>query len=1169
MFLRIALVFCGYFLSFFPVAGQYNFFHLTTENGLNSSNVRCIVQDYQDFVWIGTEDGLHRYDGNSLVAYKHNPDDSTSLSSNFVLSLYEDSKHNLWVGTLDGGLLWYDRQKDCFHRFGNKQKNSFLGNTITSIYEDAKNFLLVGTEEGYINYFSIPANAVDEVKVSQLPLPKTAVNTKWNNAITPMALDKNGNLWVSYHGNGVYKVDVNKNAIYSYLPKKIPGRIFCMKVDSQYRLWIGTWDDGLYVVSLYSNNITHFKADGTENSLLHNYVTKIEEDLDGNVWVGTDEGINIFENSGDPFENPIIVSLRNDEDDKRSLLSNPVKAIATDKDGRVWVGTYYGGVNIYDKNAPDFITIRKNKPGSLSHNNVTGILADASNKIWIGTDGGGLNYAHGVKDLMANNLVKITLRNEVFGYNEKKVKCLADDALGNLWVGTWGGGIYRVNTKTLQTNHYSKASTRLNIPSNEIVSVTCDSKNKLWVGTFGAGLFTINPANNEVTQYPFLQRDGTYGNFDNVTVVFMDNAGKIWVAREGSGLSHFDSKTNSFIPVNIPELSSSLTILSMYQDPEGIFWLGTNSTGLIRFDEQKNTAEKFSENDGIANAVIHGICIGKDNKLWFSTNKGISCFDRENKLFENYSKKQGLQDNQFNNNSCFNSDNGMLFFGGIGGLNAFDPRAIKAYSPVSKLVFTGFWVHNAPYSVNNGGLPKNIVLIDTIELDHKQNNLSIEFSAVDHNFAADRKYAFLLENFDTEWQNINRERKATFTNLPPGKYTFRIKSSDKEKRWIESEKTLHIFIHPAWWQTWFFKISFIVLVTAIAYFSIRWRFKYLENQKRTLEEIVSLRTQELKQKNDELGVMVQEITKQNEQLTKNRMEIAHMNQEIKAQNENLKGQNDKIMLQQEELESAQEKLKFTNDKLEKLVEGRTKKLKATIRQLDKTVFELDRFVYSASHDLSAPLKSILGLIGLARMENEISRLHEYHEYIESSILKLELVIQSLVAYSRNAHMVLEIQPVHPKQLVHEVIQELRYMPESSGVLFQNNVKSDLAVSTDPGRLKLVLQNLISNAIKYSDPEKKKKIVSIDAKEGDEIIQILITDNGIGIDTESIPKIFSMYYRATEKSKGSGLGLFIVKEAVHKIQGKVSVESTLNLGSTFTIELPMHIKELVSAQLGEH
>jgi ligand-binding sensor domain-containing protein/signal transduction histidine kinase len=1141
---------------------QIDFFHLTQKDGLQSSNVRCITQDYQGFMWIGTEDGLHRYDGSSMVSYRHSNEDSLSLSSNYVLVLFEDSKKNLWVGTLDGGLLRYDRKNDHFIKIGQNKnsRNGFKGNTVLSIIEDRSGFLLTGTEEGVMNYFKIPPHPDEEPEIMQLSNLNKSEEEKTNNAFTSTSLDKNGNLWVAFYGYGIAKVDLKSNQVFPN-PFPIAGALHSMKIDSKNRLWLGTWHDGIYAIDLDSKRKAHFFADGKKNSLLHNFVTVIEEDLDGNIWIGTDEGINVIKSTDDPFNNPELISLQHDDQDNQSLLSNPIKAIAVDNVGRVWIGSIYGGVNIYDKHAPDFTSIRKHPlKARLNHNNVTAFVRDEEKKLWIASDGGGVNVIEGgVQGLLKNQFQKLALINTHTGKEEIKVKCLENDGAGNIWVGTWGAGMFKVNSKTLKTEHYSKFSSAHPLPSNEIIFIKQDHHNRLWVGTWGAGLFSLRQGSNEIIRYPFLQQDETYGRFEKVSAIFEDLAGKIWISRESGGFSYLDEENKNFITINDSILTRDLTINSIHQDSSNIFWLGTNSSGLIRFDPVAKASERLDERFGLISPAIHSIVPDQQNRLWLATNSGISVFDKRRKKFNNFSKNPELFGNQYNNNSYFLNDDGMIVFGGIKGINAFVPANMKSYVPQATMAFTGFSVHNIPFTVRNHDLKENIILIDSIELEHNQNSISIEFTAIDFNFAADRKYAFLLEGFNDSWQNIGPERKTTFTNLSPGEYRFKIKSSNEEGVWTEGKKALYIYIRPAWWQTLWFKVSLVVAVAGILFLSIRLRERYLKRQQKHLGTLVRERTSELNIRNQELAEKITEISNQNKELNLNKLEIALMNHEIQTQNEELKSQNDQIINQREELEIAQEKLQSTNDGLEKLVEERTKKLKTTIRQLDKTVFELDRFVYSASHDLSAPLKSILGLLHLARVENDIARLNEYHRYIEGSIYKLELVIKSLVDYSRNAHMELDLKPAKIRDLMQEVIEELIFLPESSSIHFYNNIDENIVLTTDYYRLKLIFQNIINNAIKYSDPSKKENYVIITCETFKNKLKIQISDNGIGIDNESLPKIFSMYFRATEKSKGSGLGLFIVRETVQKLNGKISVNSEKWNGSMFTLILPFEIK----------
>jgi signal transduction histidine kinase len=413
----------------------------------------------------------------------------------------------------------------------------------------------------------------------------------------------------------------------------------------------------------------------------------------------------------------------------------------------------------------------------------------------------------------------------------------------------------------------------------------------------------------------------------------------------------------------------------------------------------------------------------------------------------------------------------------------------------------------------------------------------------------------MLEGINDSWQQIGSERKVTFTNLSPGTYKLKVKASNSDDFWTSGNKDLTIRILPAWWQTTAFRISFIALAAITILSVVRLRISYLERQKRKLKRKVKHKTQQLKHKNHELTESINEIRHQNKTLHKQQIQIVEKNNEIQAQNEELTAQNDQIILQREDLRIAKQKLKEINEQLEALVDQRTKKLEETIRQLDKTVTELDRFVYSASHDLSAPLKSVLGLVQIARMEKERDRLGEYYSHIEFSVQKLDRVIKSMVEFSRNYHLDVQTVPINFFDLVNEVLRELAFWPDAQRIAFRNTVDKESVIISDPQRIKVVLHNLISNSVKYADFTKNDSYIHIDFRQNGNGKSIIIADNGMGIETERQGKIFEMYYRATDRSHGSGLGLFIVKEIILKLGGHIEVMSTYGSGSTFVIRIP--------------
>jgi signal transduction histidine kinase len=395
----------------------------------------------------------------------------------------------------------------------------------------------------------------------------------------------------------------------------------------------------------------------------------------------------------------------------------------------------------------------------------------------------------------------------------------------------------------------------------------------------------------------------------------------------------------------------------------------------------------------------------------------------------------------------------------------------------------------------------------------------------------------------------------TYTNLPPGKYLLKIKASDLTTLRSSAIRELEIIIIPAWWQTLWFRLAlvFTALIAALAIHLLRTR--YLVAQRKKLQDLVEIRTHKLNIANTSLKAHIEEIDLINKLLSSQKQEIHDKNNEILTQNEELVAQNEQIVEQRGSLIDAQHKLKEINAQLEQTVEERTKTLQLTIADLNKTVFELDRFVYSASHDLSAPLKSIRGLVEIINLEKDASNLHQYVEYINSTVLKLESVIKNMTDYSRNTHVLISKDKFSPRMLVEEVLGELAFIPETSKIKFDNNIPESLIILNDRPRIKVILHNLIGNAIKYVDKMKDASWVKIECERMDTHWKIRITDNGIGIRKEHLDRIFNMYFRATELSKGSGLGLFIVKETLDKMGGDINVKSKYGEYTTFEMSIP--------------
>ena len=1137
------------------------FNHITTNDGLANGNVRSILQDYQGFFWFGTEDGLQRYDGYSLVEYRHDPEDSTSLSSNFIFRVYEDTKRNLWIGTLDGGICLYDRKNNNFRCFKNNpgDSTSLTNNLVRCINESSDGRIYVGLKEGGFGYFETPDDVTQKIIFTNFPFT-LGQNDNGYISVSDIIEDHDKSILVAVTESGVHRFNPRSHEFHEILQDSIANRPQKLTVDSKKRLWISTWGDGLYVYDKATKRLAHHTAGPAENHLSVNQIEGVYEDPEGNFWIPSDNGLSLLSHDFDPFGKCDFVTYKHNEFEPSSLLSNAIKAFYRDKMNRLWIGSYYGGINIYDRNALKFNAIRSKAwaPGSLSSNNVSAFAEDRKGGLWIGTDGGGLNYLKGgVSRLRTDEFNRIDIR--LNGQPVEKIKCLQFDNEESLWIGTWGSGLFKLNTTTLNYKHYGAAkNTSQGLLVDQVMQVKTDSLNNLWIGTFSAGMSYFNKKENVFTHFPNLSVDSVTSYRYTIKSIHIDKKGRVWVATELLGLRLFDPSSQSFQVIESGPLKKDMTILTIHEDKNGLLWLGTNGVGLISYNPDNNTTQLYTDKSGLPNNMIYAIEEDmQTGNFWLSSNKGLSEFDPLKKTGRNYNRADGLQGNQFNPESSLQTGDGTLLFGGINGMDAFTPNTIKTSEWLPTIVFTNFLLDNVEANVNDKGSPlkNNIILSEDIDLKYDQNSFSVEFAMLEHSFSRSNQYAYMLEGLNQSWQYVGADHKAPFTNLYPGTYTLKVKASNSGGLWTTAEKTLVINIRPAWWQTTLFKAAIITLFTLSAIAIVRIRIQYLIRQKRKLQKKVLERTHELKLKNKELTERIDEIRRQNEELYKQKVQITEKNNEIQAQNEELTAQNDQIILQRENLMRAEHKLKEVNEQLEALVEQRTKKLEETIQQLDKTVTELDRFVYSASHDLSAPLKSVLGLVQIARMEKETDRVWEYYNHIEYSIQKLDRVIKSMVEFSRNYHLDVQTTELNFHDLVSEVLRELAFWPEARKISFKNTVAKESVINTDSQRMKVVLHNLISNSVKYADFTKSDSFIHIDFHRNGAGNSIVISDNGMGIEKERQPRIFEMYYRATDRSQGSGLGLFIVKEIIIKLGGTIEVKSTLGAGSSFIINIP--------------
>jgi ligand-binding sensor domain-containing protein/signal transduction histidine kinase len=1135
-------------------AQEIPFTHITTEDGLSQNNVWAILKDHKGFMWFGTDDGLNRFDGYSFSVYHHSPADSLSISSNAITCLYEDSQQRMWVGTKTG-LNQYDRQKDKFINYFSDVSDR--DNLIKTICEDEKHNIWIGTSGGL--------KLIDTKNKKLIPFltgdadPYNLLHTSIRNIIY------DEQLWIAVDSGLVsYHADENLFEIFKPFPKdQRKNRLSSVQNDNG-RLWLGSFENGLFEFDKRRKTFKNFRhQEGNTNSIIGNEVTKCVV-IGKQLWICSPLGLSIMDLTTGNFNN-----LQHDKQDPSSLSFNSIAEILKDNQGIIWLGSR-AGVNVYSEGASKFAHYKHNagvKDG-LSENTICRITENAAGDILIGTDGGGLNIFNPQTKKFTNITHDPANPNSI---SNNKVLSLLNDSNGGLWIGTWEGGLNYYDPKTKKYKHYFKDAANLaGLSSNNIFYLYEDADGDIWICTWGGGICKVDAKTKTISRFP--TDDKTFPELSShiivVVTAYQDKQGILWFGSQERGVYRYDKKRNritKFIHNRLdPQTIGASNANVIFEDSKNRLWFGTDGAGLNLFNRETETFTHFRMHDGLPSDAIVGIVEDDKGYLWISTSNGIAKIKvitsqgkikLESKIFDN---TDGLQDRQFNRWAYLKSKTGYLYFGGTNGFNMFHPDSIQENGFVPPVIISGFSLFNKTVLPGTSVLEKSITETQSLTLNYDKSVISFDFVALNFMHPEKNQYAFYLENFDSGWNYVGNQRKATYTNLDPGDYVFKVKASNNDGVWNEVGTSIYLTILPPYWKTLWFRALAIFIILICAYMLYRIRLRYLIDQRIELARQVKQRTHELVERNTELIEKVDEIKSQNTILNQQKFEIAEKNNEIQAQNEELTTQKDHISYQREELEKTQAKLQRINERLELLVNHRTKRLRLTIKELDKTVMELDRFVYSASHDLSAPLKSIRGLVNVGKLEKDYSRVNEYYQYIENSIDKLEKVIQSMVEFSRNSNLEVRSEPIILHGLVNEVLKTLTFWQEAGRIEFKIDIPDNIIIYSDYQRLKNIFQNMVSNSMKYADFDKPNPFIRFEYSEKGDHHLITITDNGIGIAKENIDKIFHMYFRATQRSDGSGLGLYIVKETITKLGGEISVRSVFNMETSFLIKVPKKI-----------
>lgn len=822
------LLFSSIVFSAFAQSNNVKFIHLDVTEGLSQGSIFAINQDYKGLIWIGTRDGLNKYDAQKFNVYRNKPNDSTSLSDNFVQSVVQDSKNRLWIGT-SSGLNLYNRAFDNFQRIqltSVETATSQVEPSVHAIMEDHYGKIWIGTNQGLFRIKESREQTIAAELIFNTLQFKTGERTQNFKDIRYLYEDSDFNFWIcadeglvqaTYQPKQTSKLKI-LNYYFGDIQLASPNNhgITSIAEINKNIFWVGTKHKGILVLNKETGvytNLVH--KEDLVHSLPSNDIRSLLKDRKGRLWVGTFNGLSLYDNG--KFKT--FVASDNNE---HSLSNNSVRPIFQDKRGSIWVGTYFGGVSIIDEDIPNFRNFtHRIQHNALSYNVVSSFEEDEKGNLWIGTEGGGLNYF----DMQQRTFKSFAhSQNNPSCLNHNNVKSLCLDKQGDLWIGTYQGGLDLLKKGSSQFEHITNnPKDSKSLANNSVYALLEDKKGDLWIGTYGGGL-NVKRGKSKANVFDLYAVENGGITANQIRVIYEDSQHNLWVGTQnGLNLKRRGSNTFEFFkkdPNNQQSLSGNL-IISIYEDGNKNIWIGTYKDGLNKYDPLTGSFTHYNERNGLPGNNIFGIIEDQAHNLWLSTNAGISKFNPSTGFVRNYTSTDGLVGDEFIFGAHHKMSNGDFVFGSSSGFTLFNPDSMRINNYEPPVIFTDLKLFNKKvYPDDVGVLAKDISLTKEITLNYKQHVFTIEFATLNYILPKKNKYAYLLKGFDEEWNYINTP-SATYTNLDPGTYTFMVKGANNDGIWSKEPTVLRIHILPPPWKTWWAYSFYLALSAVIAYLLLR------------------------------------------------------------------------------------------------------------------------------------------------------------------------------------------------------------------------------------------------------------------------------------------------------------------------------------------------------------
>ncbi len=1093
--LGAALLLSCVFATAFSQPTDFQFERLTIKDGLSNNRVISICQDSLGFMWFGTEDGLNRYDGRTIKVYRRIEGDSTSLQFNYVRAIHTDQNGNLWV--VAGALHRYDRENDRFIRYSpDPDSPKSPQGHVMCVFIDQYGILWIGSEAG-LDRFDPGTEVFSRIDIGG---PMT---------ILSMADDHDGNRWLGT--NLPMVIRLNKNTLqFERLPDPRLLEVHQLYADKSI-VWIAD-GTGLYQVNPQGKP----KVDSTRRGS----VMAVCEDGEGRFWLGTfSEGLELFDRT-----TRSSITFSHSSSDSRSLCSPFIEGLHVDRQGNLWVATSHGisFLSNWRKKFRHFVHNTDN-PNSVVDGEVHAIMEDSRGDRWIGTWGGGLSRWDHRTGILQNYKQE--------GGLQPWLSDLYEDRNGTVWIGSNGfGGLLRWDQ---QSKTFSQVS--LDVPGkrrNAAVAILEDSHGAFWVGT-GDGVWVYDRRTGGKRWYTI----DTAGS-RQVWEIYEDHGRRIWLSTSSAsgGLYEYDRVHDRFVRQH------DVAAWSIHEDRTNRMWLGT-SQGLMRFDQNSDSlVSVLTDSNGLSGENVFGILEDNQSNLWLSTNKGLTKFNPDSRALRNYGINDGypfsgITHQGYGYHGYHKGRNGEMMFGVGNGFVVFHPDDIRDNPNVPAIVITDFKLFNESVGIApDSPLKTNITEAKSISLSHNQNIISFSFSVLDYTITANNKYAYQLEGFDEDWVHVGTRNFAQYTNLSPGKYTFKVKGSNSDGVWNERGTFINIIITPPWWKTIWAYLGYGFVIVGLFY-SIRRSEKHRDGLKHqaeleharaeSLQEVDSLKSRFFANISHEfrtpLTLILGPISKWRELLARMGTIQRHPERTLSERSEP-KGESKDVL---------------------------SREHASTPSQLGsvETALSMTRIVGELPTDLGMMERNAQRLLRLINQLLDLSKL-------EGGAMKLQASRGNIVAFVKGLASSFE-SSANVRRVTIDIRAE----------------RDDVEMYFDRDKMEKILTNLLSNAFKFT-PEGGRVEVNVLCRGGSrsaptehKSVEITIADTGIGIPADELPRVFDRFYQVdssqTREHEGSGIGLALTKELVELHHGSISVTSEVGKGTEFTVQLPLgrdHLKD---------